>query len=253
MSVQSIEEIIARMDTILADAIAAKSPIGYFPALYRQVTIEVDKRTKEGGYFENDARMRQMVVTFAGRYIDAYDLWMAKKEPTKSWEAAFKAVIGWNKLPLQHLVVGINAHINLDLGIAAATVAPGDQLPGFKSDFDKINDLLFGLVDTMQGRLEKISPWMGLLDRFFKKQDERFIEWSMSKARDAAWTFANKLAIASDMADERKILFRDFEAAVIARLVTHPGYLANMVIFIIKRWESKDVAKNILILEGKNI
>ena len=43
---------------------------------------------------------------------------------------------------LQHLLLGINAHINLDLGIAAVETSPGNQLAPLKNDFDMINKLL---------------------------------------------------------------------------------------------------------------
>jgi len=40
--------------------------------------------------------------------------------PTESWVKAFDATEFWWLIVLQHLLMDMNAHINLDLGIAAA-------------------------------------------------------------------------------------------------------------------------------------
>ena len=38
---------------------------------------------------------------------------------------------------LQHLLIGMNAHISLDLGIAAARTAPGEALPVLTQGIDQ--------------------------------------------------------------------------------------------------------------------
>jgi hypothetical protein len=43
----------------------------------------------------------------------------------------------------------MNAHINLDLGIAAAQVAPGPALPALHTDFLCINAILASVVATV--------------------------------------------------------------------------------------------------------
>jgi len=56
----------------------------------------------------------------------------------------------------QHLLLGMNAHINLDLGVAAARVCPADQLPNLKNDFDRINLILSDLIGAVQEELAEI-------------------------------------------------------------------------------------------------
>src|SRR5690606_41399624 len=62
----------------------------------------------------------------------------------------------WSPLVLQHLLLGMNAHINLDLGIAAAETAPGTALPALKRDFDEITTLLGEMLDDVQDRIGRI-------------------------------------------------------------------------------------------------
>src|SRR5215207_8262817 len=114
-----IDGVIERLGAIIKDCIARKDRLGYFAALYNRVTIAV----KEGiakGKFDDGARMERLDVLFANRYIAAYEAYRAGELPSTAWFKAFNAAQGPGPIVLQHLVAGMNAHINLDLGIAAA-------------------------------------------------------------------------------------------------------------------------------------
>lgn len=103
----SLEEVIARMDLIVADCSSKKSRIGYFAILYRQVT----KRIKEGidrGEFEDNARMERLDINFAQRFFDAYDHYLSNDPTSKSWLCAFETSEKTGKVILQHLLLGIN-------------------------------------------------------------------------------------------------------------------------------------------------
>jgi hypothetical protein len=58
----------------------------------------------------------------------------------------------------------MNAHINFDLGIAAAEFAPGDELPSLQHDFDEINNILAALVGQVESEINEVSPWINFLD-----------------------------------------------------------------------------------------
>lgn len=57
---------------------------------------------------------------FAQRFFDAFDSYHGGEPVTKSWVVAFDASGANEYLVMQHMLLGINAHINLDLGISAA-------------------------------------------------------------------------------------------------------------------------------------
>ena len=78
------------------------------------------KDALEAGAFDDADRMERLDTLFADRYLDAVAARSAGRPATASWELTFAAAQRWRPLVLQHLLVGINAHINLDLGIAAA-------------------------------------------------------------------------------------------------------------------------------------
>src|SRR5215204_4840384 len=157
MPAHTIDEVIEHLDDLIAHARRAKSRLGYFAALYRKVTIKV----KEGilaGRFEDAARMERLDVMFANRYLDALERYRRGEEPGKCWRTSFRAAESWHPIVLQHLLLGINAHINLDLGVAAAQISPGGQLAGLRRDFDSINDILGAMLDDLEDCLWLVSP-----------------------------------------------------------------------------------------------
>ncbi len=70
MPPQSIDEVLAELDHIIAEAAEQGRRLGYFAALYRDVTARVDAAI-EAGEFQDNARMARLDVAFAHRYLDA--------------------------------------------------------------------------------------------------------------------------------------------------------------------------------------
>ena len=162
---------------------------------------------------------------------------------------AFQAAASRRLLVLQHLLLGMNAHINLDLGIAAARTCPGEELPTLKGDFGEINNILSDLVDEMQDRIAAVSPWLGFLDRVGGRTDEAIVDFSMGRARDAAWGFAERLAPLSQEQQADRIAEQDGLIAALARRIRSPrSKLVSLVAMLIRLRESNDVARVIDVL-----
>lgn len=133
---KTIEDILTRMDQIVEECKAQQFRFGYFAILYRQVT----RRVRDGilsGEFEDNARMEVLDVQFAKYFTNAYEDWKHGTKPTESWRLAFEASKNSRYLVLQHLFLGINAHINLDLGIAASETLLGKELGEIRGDFER--------------------------------------------------------------------------------------------------------------------
>lgn len=248
-SARTIDEVITRLDDIIALARRERSRVGYFPALYRKVTLRV-KQGIAAGEFEDGPRMEQLDVVFANRYLEAYDQQRAGDRPTHAWALAFAATRAWSPIVLQHLLLGMNAHINLDLGIAAATIAPGSELPRLRADFVKINEVLNSLVDTVKGELARIWAPLGPLDRMSGRIEDVVAEFSMGKARDDAWQFAETLAQHEGPARADAIARRDVWTSGFGLCVRHPP-LGRLGVLFIRLGERRDVSENIEILCGE--
>src|SRR5207249_9378270 len=101
-------------------------------------------------------RMEQLDIVFASRYLDAYNAFHNKMECSSSWQCALTGCSDPSLIVLQQLFLGINTHINLDLAIASAMVAPGDDIHALENDFNRINRVIASLVDDIQSCLEQV-------------------------------------------------------------------------------------------------
>ena len=201
--------------------------VGLFACMYERVTAAVRARCEDGRFAET-ARMEHFVCTFADRYFAAHEEWRSGGSPTRSWATAFAAARTWRPVVLQHLLLGMNAHINLDLGITTAALAGSpERLPAMRSDFDAVNDVLASMVDLSQDELAAASPWFGLVDHLGGRHDETLICFSLRRARDQAWALAQHLVTLPEAAWPAEIERVDGEVAGIARRVLHPGFVLS--------------------------
>ncbi len=227
-------------------ALVAASPIGYFAALYERVTLGVKRAIVAKG-FDDNPRMDLLDRTFAGRFLDAWSLHESGQAPTQSWRLAFDALSNAEVLVIQHLLLGINAHVNLDLGVAVATIAPGPAIDAVKGDFDRINAILARLVGAVQTVIGEVSPRFKTIEAVESVEDQLF-DFALDAARDSAWAFAVKLAGLPQGAWAAAIAARDLEVVALGRAILDPGPLAAPVVKWIRASESTDVTSNILVV-----
>jgi hypothetical protein len=243
----SIDEVLARLDAIILRAKRARSRAGYFAALYRAVTARVQQGIRDGR-FEDGPRMERFDVLFAVRYLDAEAAWRAGRAVHGCWRVAFETAERWPPLVLQHLLLGMNAHITFDLAISAAEVAPGAALPALEHDFLEINEVLVELIDEVQERLAAVSPWLGILDRIADRSDEALCGWALRRVRACAWEGAQRLACCSDDARAAEIARLDALATTLTLPILTPGPLARVVRLGVRLGESGDVPRIIDVL-----
>lgn len=250
MQVQSISDVLQKLEQIIAWAKTNESPLGYFAALYYKMTQAVRDAILRGE-FENGSRMEQMDVAFARRYFEALDSWQNGKKPTESWRIAFEATQNESLTVMQHLLLGMNAHINLDLGISAASIRQRDAIFGLRKDFMHINQIIEALTNQTQSQLARIWLPFAWLDRLFRTEDEGWIGFSIKVARGAAWKFAQMVAFAPDQAAEKVIIQQmDTNVAFLAQKVHTPGFWMQWPLRLMRRFEKGTVSEKILALEG---
>ena len=238
----TIQEVLDRLDIIIEEAIVNNNRLGLFAYIYRRTTAEIHKELQLGN-FEDNKRLEKLDVEFANLYLDAYQNHKNKKKVSKSWELAFTAK-GEPLTIVQHIMLGMNAHINLDLGIATSTTMTGNQLPGIENDFHKVNDILFAIVNEMQDRLSRVSRLLFLLDLAGKNSDEKVIDFSMRKAREQSWNSANLLWALED--DQRTEAIKGLDTLVLKlseRIKSPKSKVVGFVLKTISRFEEKDVGK----------
>jgi hypothetical protein len=222
--------------------------LGYFPTLYRKVTLLV-KAGIERDFFDDGDRMERLDVLFADRYLDAFNAYQGGKTVTLSWQLAFDAAPHWQPTVLQHLLLGMNAHILLDLGIAAAETVSSDRLHDLKDDFDRINIILSSQINDIQNELSQIWPLFKPLDIAAGKVDELLARFSINRTRDQAWQVANAISALDSERIPKAIQTLDRRVYRLGKLIRSPGLLIRFWLLIVRMGELRSPRRIINILK----
>lgn len=196
-SINTINDVLKKLDDIIQRSKDNESRIGYFAVLYRMVTQRVAHGI-EKGEFNDNPRMEKLDVIFAKRYIDAFHGWNNKEKITHSWQVAFDAAENRSIIVLQQILLGISAHINLDLGLS--TMLKMEEKRPFEViviDFDEINNVLAGFVDKFKEKLIETPPLVKWACKIGKGKENLLATFSIDIERSGAWYFASKLRHAS--------------------------------------------------------
>jgi len=235
MPLTSIAEVIAALERIMDECERTKNPLGYFAALYHKVTCRV-RDGISNGEFEDGPRMERFDVVFASRYIQAWQTFQQSAQASSSWMIAFQARKR-HALVLQHLLLGMNAHINLDLGIAAAEIARAQGLPAVRKDFAAINGILALLTGDVMADLRRVSPLLSLMGLHQSRDESALIQFSLSNARDGAWCFAEELFSAQAGEQPAIIAARDQSIATLAQSILAASGMMAITVRIIRLFE----------------
>ncbi len=247
MQANTLNEVITCLDTIIRNCNQQYSRMGYFACLYRKMTVAI-KDAISSGVFEDGARMEKLDVFFANRYLDAYRQYVSGQKPTASWQTAFDAAATDKLTVLQHLLLGINAHINLDLGIAAAKVSTPETIGQLTNDFNKVNEVIGTLFGDVQTSLSKIAFPMYFIKKINPEKTGAVLRFSISKARQTAWANALLLSEIGTAGEQQVIDTTDQIVYSVAQGIQSPGKLMGMLLRWIRWTESKDIRKNIQLL-----
>ena len=192
--VRSIPEVLAAMQAIDA-ALPEGDGLKWFNWLYLQVTQAVQARVSSGG-FHDLAWLAALDVAFASLYFDALRNSLSGALAPGCWRALFAQRGNTDIARFQFALAGINAHINHDLPLAIDTTcgqtgtAPSHDSPQY-ADYTAVNSTLDSQIElarkTLMVRLlgDALPPVSHLEDTIGA--------WSVSAAREAAWTNAEIL------------------------------------------------------------
>ena len=245
----SIDSVIQKMDTIVDQCRRENLRAGYFAVLYRYVTLRI-KQGIENNEFDDGGRMEMLDTIFAQRFFDAFDAYynQADGPVARSWNHSFNSAESSRFIIMQHLLLGINAHINLDLGIAAAETMNDQDLELIHRDYDRINAILASLVDDVTANLSRVSLLFGPMINLAQGRDEMLVSFSIIIARDGAWEFAHTYQQANDKGIA--IQTRDEKIANLGKRLTSTGALLSFLIKIILFGEFHSLQSNIDRLAG---
>lgn len=190
----TIADVIARMQQIDL-ALPRKDGVAIFNRLYLQVTKAVRAATA-GVSFNDPGFVERLDIVFAALYFAA--------EATLGTGAA--CPVAWRPLieqrsqdhaPIQFAIAGMNAHINHDLPIAIVqtcaelAIEPADASPEH-ADYQRVNGILSEVEGQVAGWFET-GLIADVVDVVPSDVDNALAIWSISAARDLAWSHAQLL------------------------------------------------------------
>lgn len=248
MQLQNIADVVKAISVIVQNCETNNNRAGYFAALYRRMTVAVSEGIMHN-MFEDGKRMEQLDLCFAERYLNAWQCYNNKQPCSSSWQFAFDSCLVESATVIQQLLLGINTHINLDLAIAAATVAPGEKIHALQNDFNRINTVIASLVDDVQECLSQVWFPMRWLKKISNKQQQAVLNFSIDKARDAAW--ANAVLMAN-MNEEQQLAYihqMDNMVKQIAERILNPGSFASLLLKTIRATEYENVSRTIKLID----
>ncbi len=243
----TLADVILQLEEIIAWARQAESRLGLFAALCRRNCLRVQQALGSGGIA--DVRSTEAVmVNLVRRYVDALHRHLTDQLPTACWVQSFEAADCWRPEVLQHLLLGLHAHINLDLGVAVAEEVPEAALADWQPDFWRLHELLAAELATVQQSLASAWPLLGLASRYLGTGEQELIHFSLQRAMSAAWELATQLAPHSPRSRLYIIDDRDWSAAELAKQIRAPGLRLSAVLLEARAGEPASIASQIAAL-----
>jgi Family of unknown function (DUF5995) len=250
----TLNSVVDAIDSVIGWSIDASSRLGYFATLYKRITIAVRTAVAEGA-FEDGPRMEHFDVAFANRYFEALNGYFHPgrfSKPTQSWQATFDATGRPEPIILQHMLAGVNTHIDLDLGIVVQQFAPGLRMSNLHEDFNRINAVLASQINGVVDDINEISPALADVYAVLTRHEVFLINQVVRASRDSAWRFAARLAVQPGFTRPLSIRLRDRKVASQTELIYDPPQLVGLVETLVRAVaarESRDVVKNIQVLD----
>jgi hypothetical protein len=226
--------IAATADELKAIALASTDRRGYFAAMYARVTRRIATAIDDGRFTDGE-RMDEFATAFANYYVLALrgDV-PAPRCWTATWDVAGERTL----LVAQHLLLGINAHVNHDLALTVVEVAAtrGD-IGSIRPDFNAVNDILAETYDELLADLGRVSRWatrasgIGGADAF---------NFSLRIAREQAWRAAVAMHTLDDLGLRTYQAELDRLVTVLAHQITRPPRFVRPLVWLARRFEDSD-------------
>lgn len=179
----------------------------------------------ESGRFQDRAWVDRLLHRFADYYFDALGAYERGEGPIPEvWRQVHEASRRRPLHVLQHLLLGMNAHINYDLVLTLdellrpewCELDPEDRARR-RADHRMVDAVIAETIDLVQDTVvERHDPLMEWADRLMGPLDERILSGLVTRWRAEVWDRAVQL-VDCEAADRREGLRRALEGEVLQR------------------------------------
>ncbi len=210
----SEDPVIERMLALLQQWQAAGDANAIFLGCYQLMTSNTLAALGQGE-FRDAAWVDRLLHRFADYYFVALDAHTRDPLTAPSvWQAAFAAAADPRVQPLQHLLLGVNAHINYDLVLTLVEVLRPEwaslseaQRAARYADHCGINAVIARTIDSVQDQvLTPAMPGLPLADALLGRLDERLASGLITRWRETVWNHTQRLLEARDSDQVQRVL-----------------------------------------------
>ena len=195
----SVADVVRGLAAIEGELIARRDPRAAFAIAYL-ASAQKQERWLHRGEFLQRALVSNCVVVFANAYRDAlarYESGDARDVPA-AWRQSFGAGRDRTLWTLQHLLLGINAHINHDLPYAVLNGGLNVRCPHCYHDYRRMDDALQAAIPTVRGRLAGHLEWpMRIVNAIDRGAVDAAVAAAIASARRRSWMLATALDTAA--------------------------------------------------------
>lgn len=176
--------------------------------------------------FQDREWVAKLLHRFAGYYFEALNAYEQGQPTPEVWKYAFDAARDTDTPThvIQHLILGVNAHICYDLVFTLVDVLrrewailTPEQREQRYQDHLQVNEIIYQTIDRVQDQIiAQYSPIMGHVDRVFVRVDEWLVRRLITHWRDQVWHTALQCMECST-ANELKTLREQIEQDALKR------------------------------------
>lgn len=206
------QSVIKKMEDIAQQWENQQDPRAIFLRCYSMMSANM-LQALEDQRFQNTDWVSVLLHRFADYYFDALACFDCGEAVPAVWQHVHQLSTGKKLHVLQHLLLGVNAHINYDLVLTLNDVleqdwkdlSPEDRQSRYQ-DHVTVNTIIAETIDTVQDEVvEQYSPRMDLIDRIMGRLDEKLLVGLISRWRESVWKNAVHMLDCQDTQQKERV------------------------------------------------
>tara|TARA_R110002049_G_scaffold91682_2_gene228225 strand:- start:2183 stop:2881 length:699 start_codon:yes stop_codon:yes gene_type:complete len=168
----------------------------------------------EQNKFHDTQWVNQLLNRFADYYFNALTCYDCGEETPTVWKEVHKAAASKKLHVIQHLLLGVNSHINYDLVLTLydmlspewADLSDEMRVKRYQ-DHCLVNLIIGDTIDKVQDEVvEKYSPSMDVIDKLMGRLDEFLLLKLITAWRDKVWDHTQELLVLEGEAERTKYI-----------------------------------------------
>lgn len=222
MNMQSVDKLLDRMNSNIQCWEKDSDSRQLFLKCYTMMSVNMNNGVQKGEFYDANW-ISYLIVRFSEYYFEALDLYeQLSPETPKVWKQVHDSTTHQKLHVLQHLLIGVNTHINYDLPLALYDCLHKEWQSldentriNRKKDYELVNIIIANTIDAVQDDIiAPMSPMSYVFDRLMGRMDEWFLSKLLTGWRTDVWEVTQNLLQASSPANREIIRIRQEEAVL---------------------------------------